>query len=99
MNRIKGKKMARIKPNHGALDGEWLISFIERLEKLHADHDAINKDMSAIYDEAKSAGYDPKYIKKVIKIRASDPDKISEENELLKMYCNACGVQLAFDFG
>jgi len=91
--------MARIKPNHGALDGDRLKSLIERLEKLHADHNAINADMAAIYDEAKSAGYDPKYIKKVIKIRATDPDKIAEENELLKMYCNAVGVQLSFDFG
>lgn len=91
--------MVRIKPNHGVPDSERLKSLIERLEKLHADHNAINQDMSAIYDEAKSAGYDPKYIKKVIKIRASDPDKISEENAMLKMYCDAVGVQLAFDFG
>ncbi len=91
--------MVHVLANAGALDGDRLKSFIERLEKLHADHDAVNKDMAAVYDEAKSAGYDPKYIKKVIKIRATDPDKIAEENELLKMYCNAVGIQMSFDFG
>lgn len=91
--------MAHIKPNHGAIDGDILRGFVERLERLHEQHDAINADMSEIYNEAKSAGYDPKFIKKVIKLRASDPDKVSEYNELLKMYCNAIGVQMQFDFG
>lgn len=91
--------MARIKANHGAIDGEILRGFVERLERLESQHKQINADMSEIYSEAKSAGYDPKFIKKVIKLRASDPDKISEHNELLKMYCNAIGVQMQFDFG
>ena len=91
--------MTRINPNHGKIDGEILRGFVERLERLHEQHDAINKDMSAIYNEAKSAGYEPKYIKKIIKLRAIDPDKISEHNKVLKMYCNAIGVQMQFDFG
>lgn len=90
--------MARIKPNYGQFDGDRLRGIVERLEHLHEQHNALNADMAEIYDEAKSAGYDPKFIKKVIKIRASDPDKIAENNELLKMYCNAIGVQLLFDF-
>ena len=57
--------MTRINPNHGKIDGEILRGFVERLERLHEQHDAINKDMSAIYNEAKSAGYEPKYIKKI----------------------------------
>lgn len=95
----EGKEMEHIKPNHGAIDGDILRGLVERLERLHEQHDAINAGMSEIYNEAKSAGYDPKFIKKVIKLRASDPDKVSEYNELLKMYCNAIGVQMQFDFG
>lgn len=91
--------MAPKKANHGNIDGEILRGIVERLERLHEQHDAINADMSEIYNEAKSAGYDPKFIKKVIKLRATDPDKIDEYNELLKMYCNALGVQMQFDFG
>ena len=78
--------MTRINPNHGKIDGETLRGFVERLERLHEQHNAINKDMSEIYNEAKSAGYEPKYIKKLIKLRAIDPDKISEHNAVLKMY-------------
>lgn len=91
--------MAPKTANHGSIDGAVLRGFVERLERLHEQHKAINEDMSEIYNEAKSAGYDPKFIKKVIKLRATDPDKISEYNELLKMYCNALGVQMEFDFG
>lgn len=91
--------MARIKANQGKIDGEILRGFVERLERLEEQHKQINADMSEIYSEAKSAGYDPKFIKKVIKLRAADPEKVSEYNELLKMYCNAIGVQMEFDFG
>ena len=91
--------MAQRKTNHGAIDGDILRSYVERLERLHEQHNQINADMSEIYKEAKDAGYDPKFIKKVIKLRASDPDQVSEYNELLKMYCNAIGVQMQFDFG
>lgn len=91
--------MAQKQANHGKIDGEILRGFVERLERLQEQHNAINADMSEIYNEAKSAGYDPKFIKKVIKLRASDPEKVSEYNELLKMYCNAIGVQMQFDFG
>ncbi len=85
------------KANHGALDSALLISFIERLENLHAQHNDINHDMSEIYAEAKSQGYDPKFIKKMIKLRAKDPDQLAEEQALMEMYCKACGVQLLLD--
>ncbi len=89
--------MARKKENHGAFDSNQLISIIERLENLHAQHDAINADMAEIYNESKSLGYDPKYIKKMIKLRAKDPDTLDQEAELMTMYCRACGIQLLLD--
>ena len=42
--------------------------------------------------EAKSAGYDPKYIKKMVELRKMDPDELDEQDELTKMYRDALGI-------
>ena len=80
------------KENHGALDGAQLVSIIERIEKLNEEVANIAADIKEIYNEAKSAGYDPKYIRACIKLRAKDPGEIDEEDELMKMYRQALGI-------
>ena len=52
--------------NHGAIDNQQLVSIIERIEKLNEDTAAIAADIKEIYSEAKSAGFDPKYIRQMI---------------------------------
>lgn len=78
--------------NHGAIDNQQLISIIERIEKLNEDAAAIAADIKEIYSEAKSAGYDPKYIRECIKLRKKDADEIDEHDELMQMYRNAIGL-------
>ena len=78
--------------NHGAIDNTQLISIIERIEKLNEESDAIAADIKEIYSEAKSAGYDPKYIKQMIALREKDPDELDEIDELTKMYRDAIGL-------
>ncbi|MBQ7409408.1 MAG: DUF2312 domain-containing protein [Alphaproteobacteria bacterium] len=78
--------------NHGALDNNQLLSTIERIEKLNEDAAAIAADIKEIYKEAKSAGFDPKYIRQMIRLRKMDQDEIDEADELTKMYRNALGL-------
>lgn len=78
--------------NHGALDNNQLISIIERIEKLNEDAAAIAADVKEVYKEAKSAGFDPKYIRQMIRLRKMDQDEIDEVDELTKMYRNALGL-------
>ena len=80
--------------NKTGIDNTQLMSIIERVEKLNEEMAEIAADVKEVYAEAKSAGFDPKYIKKVIKARKLDPDQLDEQNELLKMYGNAAGIQL-----
>lgn len=80
------------KENHGAIDNQQLISYIERIEKLNEDQAAIAADIKEIYSEAKSAGYDPKYIRKMIQLRKLDSDELDEQDELEKMYRDALGI-------
>ena len=78
--------------NHGALDNTQLTSIIERIEKLNEDTANIAADIKEIYSEAKSAGYDPKYIRQMIRLRKLDPDELDETDELTKMYRDALGI-------
>ena len=80
------------KANHGAIDGAQLKSFVERTESLEQEIAALNADKSEVYKEAKSAGYDPKYIRKIVALRKLDPDELDEADELLKMYREALGM-------
>ncbi len=78
--------------NHGSIDNAQLTSIIERIEKLNEDAAAIAADIKEVFSEAKSAGYDPKYIRQMIRLRKMDPDELDEADELTKMYRDALGL-------
>ena len=78
--------------NRGAIDNAQLKSIIERIEKLNEETAAIAADIKEVYSEAKSAGYDPKYIRQMIRLRKLDPDELDEADELTKMYRDALGL-------
>lgn len=80
------------KENHGALDNQQLLTIIERIEKLNEESAAIAADIKEIFTEAKSAGYDPKYIRQMVRLRKMDPDELSESDELTKIYRKALGL-------
>lgn len=74
------------------IDAGALTLFVERIENLEIDAKQIAEDIKTVFDEAKNQGYDPKYIKQCIKLRAKDPDELAEEDELLKMYREALSI-------
>lgn len=78
--------------NHGALDNQQLMTVIERIEKLNEESAAIAADIKEIFTEAKSAGYDPKYIRQMVRLRKMDPDELEETDELTAMYRKALGL-------
>lgn len=73
-------------------DNAQLLSIVQRVEKLNEDTAAIAADLKEVMSEAKSAGYDPKYIKKMVELRKMDPDELDEQDELMKMYRDALGI-------
>jgi uncharacterized protein (UPF0335 family) len=75
----------------GEVDAGQLRAFVERIETLETEIKDRNEDKSAVYGEAKSAGYDPRIIKKVVAIRRQDRDKRIEETTLVDLYLNAIG--------
>jgi uncharacterized protein (UPF0335 family) len=73
-------------------DNAQLLSIVQRVEKLNEDQAAIAADLKEVMAEAKSAGYDPKYIRKMVELRKMDPDELDEQDELTKMYRDALGI-------
>ena len=69
-----------------------LKSFIERIERLEEEKNNIIADIKEVYSEAKSFGYDPKIMRKVLIIRKMDVDERLEQEALLDTYRNVLGI-------
>jgi len=78
----------------GAVVGKSLLSFIERIENLESEKAILTEDVKDIYTELKSAGFDVKTTRKIVKLRAMDEEKRSEEQALLETYANAVQLKL-----
>ena len=63
----------------------------ERIERLNAELKGIGDDVRDVYAEAKAVGYDPKIIRKVVRIRKQDRAKRQEEEAILDLYLAAIG--------
>jgi uncharacterized protein (UPF0335 family) len=68
-----------------AVDGGHLKAFIERIEKLEEEKRALADDVKDVYGEAKSMGFDPKIMRKIISLRRQDKGKREEEEEILSV--------------
>ncbi len=77
----------------GGIAGTRLLSFIERVERREEEKAALMDDIKEVYAEAKGVGFDVKAIRKLIKMRKMDREKLSEEQEIIKLYASAIGMQ------
>ena len=68
-----------------------LKSLIERIERLEEDKAAVSGDLKEVYAEAKGEGFDTKIVRKVVRLRAQDAAKRSEEEALIDLYISAIG--------
>ena len=81
--------------NVGGVAGDWLKSFIERIERLEEEKAAIGADVREIYAEAKAVGFDTKVMRQVVKLRKMDRQDREEQEQLLDLYLAAIGMQPA----
>jgi len=75
-----------------AITKEHLLQLINKLERLEADKLAVMEDIKEVCLEAKSKGFDIMTIKKILKIRKMDKNKLQEQEELLDLYMSALGM-------
>ncbi len=76
----------------GGIAADRLRSLIERIERLEEERKALAGDIKDIYAEAKSAGFDVKVIRQIIRIRGQEPAEVEEQENLLDVYRRALGM-------
>jgi uncharacterized protein (UPF0335 family) len=76
----------------GGIAADRLRSIIERIERLEEERKALASDIKDIYSEAKSAGFDVKVIRAIIRIRKQEPAEVEEQESLLDVYRRALGM-------
>lgn len=75
-----------------------LKSLITRIEAQNARVKDEQEDRKEIYAEAKSLGYNPKIVRKLVARRAMEKAKRDEEDALLHTYSKAVGTPSPADF-
>jgi uncharacterized protein (UPF0335 family) len=72
--------------------GERLRSLVERIERLEEERKALAGDIKDIYAEAKSAGFDTKVLRQLIRVRKQEAAEVEEQEVLLDTYRRALGM-------
>jgi len=76
----------------GGIAADRLRSIVDRIERLEEERKALSGDIKDIYAEAKSAGFDVKVLRQLIRIRKQEPAEVEEQETLLDVYRRALGM-------
>jgi uncharacterized protein (UPF0335 family) len=76
----------------GGIAAERLRSIVDRIERLEEERKALGGDIRDIYAEAKSAGFDVKVLRQLIRLRRQEPADVQEQETLLDVYRRALGM-------
>jgi uncharacterized protein (UPF0335 family) len=75
----------------GVAAGE-LRQFVERIERLEEQKNALDEDIKDVMAELKGRGYDVKAVRAILKLRKQNPDERQEAEAILELYMNALGM-------
>ncbi|WP_428493704.1 DUF2312 domain-containing protein [Rhodopila sp.] len=76
----------------GGVAADRLRSLVERIERLEEERKALASDIKDIYAEAKSAGFDVKVLRQLIRIRKQEAAEVEEQETMLDIYRRALGM-------
>lgn len=69
-----------------------LRAFIERIERVQEDIDALSDDRKEIFAECKAMGFDTKAVRTLVKLRKMDQAERQEAEAILDLYKAALGM-------
>lgn len=70
-----------------------LRAFIERIERLEEDKQAIADDIKEVYAEMKGTGFDVKAVRTIVRLRKKDQSERQEEEAMIDLYKSALGME------
>lgn len=76
----------------GGIAADRLRSLIERIERLEEEKKALSGDIRDVFAEAKSAGFDVKIMRAIIKLRKMNAADRDEQEFLLETYKKALDI-------
>lgn len=79
--------------NNDELSGEVLKSYIEKIEGLEEEKADIAAMIREVFAEAKNAGFEPKVMRQVLRLRKLEGHERDEEEILLDLYKKALGME------
>lgn len=71
---------------------EQLQALVERIERVGETIKEAQSDQKEIYSEAKAFGYDLKALRAIVRMRAQDANKRSEQETIIEVYKDALGM-------
>lgn len=77
----------------GGINTDRLKSYVERIEHLLEEIKELQEDVKDIKIEAKSAGYIPKAIMAIIKLRAMNKADRDYQQNIIDVYAKALGLE------
>ena len=76
----------------GGIAADALRQAIDRIERLEEEKKALAGDIKDVYAQAKSQGFDPKIIRKIISLRKVERSEREEMDQLMELYMAAIGM-------
>jgi uncharacterized protein (UPF0335 family) len=73
-------------------DANKLKQYVEKIENLEVEKTEVQEHISDVYKQAKSDGFDPKIMKKIIKLKKMKTEDRETEDMLLDTYMLALGL-------
>jgi uncharacterized protein (UPF0335 family) len=69
--------------------GDRICSFIERVERIDEEIQALNEGKKEVFSEAKGEGFDLKVLREILRLRKQDKKDRDEQDSLLDLYLRA----------
>ena len=86
------RTVEKTETNTDGVAADRLRSLVDRIERLEEERKALGSDIRDIYAEAKSAGFDVKVLRQLIRVRKQEPADVEEQETLLDVYRRALGM-------
>ena len=72
---------------------DQLKSFINRIERLNEEREALSADIREVFAEAKGTGFETKIMRQVIRLRKLDKAVYQEQEAVLDLYLTALDMR------
>lgn len=76
----------------GGIAADRLRFIVQRVERLDEERRSLASDIKDVMAEAKSAGFDVRTVRRIVKLRRMEPAMVEEQDLLLDLYRRALGI-------